>query len=538
MSEVVLDRAVEEEVGPVRALIASAAGGDGRTLYGVTLEDLALGTRNTAAQLACLEAFERAVAVFRCAALSLREAMDVLTLEQRRAATSEADLPVPDDAVFFSNRYALYLAGQVGLAELGEAPAAVERVFAFGEGHRASKDRDALASLLAATTADRLRRVTADPESTSLGDDRLRHVFQAVFTAWCRQFNWETWQETAAATGTARLTLRLGPYSVRAGEFRRRAETVEVDERLMHVTRSDVIGCETFADTLWRNLRMLACYDAERGANPFDPAFVIFTYGAPGGGKTFVSHAHIRSFVDLCRERGQAAWAMTHSTTDYASHFQNKTQNELAALATRINAFPGPVVLYIADADNIFQSRKDPRLSSEQYRTLAVYLKMFDGTLIPRNGKFLAIMDANYIDGIDDATKSRLFDEIVELPRFERAEDFADLVRRTLGPLALSEEEWLAVGRHLLASPLSNREIGHVVKRLRRGFEIPDRVFELSFTEQAAFRDRQLSTLTRATILEQFDSYISTRMEIERKSAEERAREDQLRFLQFLGEGR
>jgi hypothetical protein len=196
------------------------------------------------------------------------------------------------------------------------------------------------------------------------------------------------------------------------------------------------------------------------------------------------------------------------------------------------------VVLYIADADNIFQSRKDPRLSAEQYQTLAVYLKMLDGTLIRKNGKCLVIMDANHVEGIDDATRVGSLTKSSSSRASSGPAEFAELLRRGLLPLALadddSDDDWQTLGEYLLSSALSNREIGHVIKKLRRSFELPDDLFELSFSEQRAYRNQQLQNLTLEIIRQQFSDYVRNRAWSSLARTRRDSRSTAMRVLHFL----
>ncbi len=555
--KIVLDSYVKEELNKVRGIIA---GSPRNGLYDTVISRLSNGTRNSPAQIEYLGAYEQAVGVFRAAALELRKAMDVLTLEQRLGAQNaslhraKTEMPktslreeqeVADglqkeisDAVFFSNRYALCFAGHVGLSLLNSERAQIKNQFSFGTAYDASTDRDVLSGMLANVARDDLLRVIGDKSRGSKpNDDDLKFTLEAIFTSWTNQFNWLTFKDTAKKYGVDAVSLAYDNYSMKAGDFKRKHSAVIVDDRFMKITKDEVIGSTDLSRILWQNLLMLGAFDQDRKKNPYNPAKVIFTYGEPGCGKTFVAHAYINSFAELCKQKGVSCWALTHSTTDYASHYQNQTANELSALAGKINAFPGCVVMYVADADNIFQSRKDPRLTAEQQQTLAVYFKMFDGTLIPRNGKFMAVMDANYIEGIDDATKSRLFDEIVELKRFEKADDFADIAQRTLSKeidgIEIARQDWLEVGKYLLASPLSNREIGHILQKMCR-ISVPEEMFGKNWDDHVVYRTTQLKGLTKDKIISTFDDYVEKRMELERKSYEAKRADDTQRFLQYL----
>jgi hypothetical protein len=164
---------------------------------------------------------------------------------------------------------------------------------------------------------------------------------------------------------------------------------------------------------------------------------------------------------------------------------------------------------------------------------------MFDGTLIPKNGKFMAIMDANYIEGIDDATKSRLFDEIKELKRFEKPEEFSELMQRLLtkgtSGITLDDKAWQDVGEYVLSTPLSNRETVHIIKQLRRGtLEAKEEMLDWTYDQLVQYRNQQLQAITKDTIIGKFDEYIRTRMEIERKSEESMRKDDTKRFKEFL----
>ncbi len=545
MKTIDLTEIADKDVPHIQSLIKNARGP--KTVYEGALEQYGGGTRNTAAQISYLSAFEKALCVFRAASVELRKEMDVLSLEQRLAAMQPKEPLSPEEkalqqtiaeAVFLSNRYALAVAGHAGLALLDAEPAAIESIFSFGPRMDTSQDRDALAGALASCAALDILRIAKS--KTGEGDEPLKHTFEAIFTSWTRQFRWQTHKDAAEKHRLQDLSLKYGTLTMQAGEAKRRFDTVVVDERLMRVTKEEVIGGGELGARVWSNLVKLAAYDPARKKNPYNPASVIFTYGEPGGGKTLTAHAYLQSFAQLCREKNIPLWAFTHSTTDYASHYQNKTANELSALAGKVREFPGPVVMYVADADNIFKSRKDPRLTAEQQQTMSVYFKMFDGSFIPKCGKFMAIMDANTLEGIDDATKSRIFDEIVECRRFEKAEHFAELARRCITSgvegVGLSDADWLAIGEQLLKGPLSNREISHVVGRLRRGFDVPETMLGRQFDEHVAYRNERLKgIITKENVLKEIDSYIATRMEIERNAMSAMYEDNRVRFLEYLG---
>lgn len=543
-------------------------------LYKLVVDELSNGTRSNKEQLGYLEILEQALGVFRVAALELRKEMDVLTLEQRlgmhlQIAPPEKKkegigddehynehgdgkvLPLVDketqslqrqisDLIFFSNRYALYFAGQVGLALLDSEPAKVENRFSFGTKYDSSKDRDDLTSRLAKVVQEDFSRIVGDKTShqEKLSDEDLKYTLEAVFTSWINQFQWGTFSELGKQHRIDQLKLRWKGYSVQAGEFKKSYDTIVVDEKFMKAKRDDVIGNEDYKAQVWQSLLRLAGYDFEHQDNPFSPPGVIFTYGAPGGGKTMTAHALIRSFAEeICAKQKIPFWAFTHSITDFGSKYQNETPQQLAAIRDKVRDFPGLVVMYASDVDTIFTSRKSDNTSNEENKVSGVYFSFFDGSMIPRNGRFLAIMDANYVDGIDDATKSRVFDKIIELKRFQTAEEFAEYSLRYLSrgeQLGIKDEEWQDIGKYLLDSPLSNREISNILKNLQGDFEVTEEMLGKGREEKLAFRRDYLQGITKDTVIGRCEDFIKTKMEIERASYEAKKGQELEKYLTAL----
>lgn len=543
----------EDELQTVRKIISnSLLEGSNRvnpkTLYSVVNAEISENTRLSAKQIEYLTVFEQALGLFRTTALELRKQMDVMSLEQR-LGTYEGDRNESamalqnkiNETIMFSNRYALYFTGQVGLSLLKSEKADTGVNFSFGTKYDFSKDRDDLTGRLAVKCAEDFLAVAQEKKKDGfLADEDLKYTLEAVFTTWINQFKWETWEDIAQENQLSDTKLQFGNYSLAEGDFSEQYDVIKV-EGLMKVKREEAIGNEEFRDKiLWNNFLKLGGYNHNLEKNPFNPPKSIFVYGAPGGGKTFTAHGTIQSFGDLCRERRLPLWAFSHSTTDYASHYQNQTANKLAELGKEIKEFPGMVIMYIADADTIFQSRKDPHLTSEQKNTLSVYMRMFDGTMIPKNGKFLAVMDANYLDGVDDATKSRVFDIIYEVRRFEKAGEFEELVKRSLSQeaekiITISDPHWKEIGEYLLATPLSNREIGHVLNQLKGSISVTEEMLGKTYEEQVSFRNEQLrEVFTKDNVLDKFEKYINIRMEIERASHQAKALNDRERFLEYL----
>ncbi len=524
------------------------------------------GTRPEREQISYLEAFETALTVFKEASIKLRTEMDVLTKESRYEAIKKGiadrievisseivesphlakynlnnhDIKVNlekqlqgeiinagkdvTDSIMFSNRYALAFAGHVGLALLDADRMDTDKLADPGRKYDISKDSDKIVSLLSATAADDLEQIIADKKKANeeVNSDTLKDSLRFTFTTWTNQLNWNTFKDVAEKENIEKEKLKYGNFSIIKGDFSRKHDQLDIDNKFMDVRKSDIIGAEEYVNIIWQHLLKLGGYRHEFRDNAANPAKVIFTYGDPGCGKTFISHALIMEFAELCKRKGYPLKALTHSTTDYASSYQNATANALNELAAEINGFPGPVIMYVADADNIFLARSDPSLTAEQRQTMGVYFKMFDGTLIKKNGKFLAIMDANYLHKIDGATQSRLFDETLKLKRFEKAEDFAKLFRKTLEKgtegTGISDKEWLKIGKNILDSPFQNREIDHIVNQLRGSYSVDESIFDMTHQQIIDSRNAHMKSISYKTIMGKIEEKISTLEEISEDS--------------------
>jgi len=499
-----------------------------------------------------LSAFEQAVSVFRQTALALQKEMRVMTLEQRIGARAKEvkDAAVegaPDelvrqlaDATFFSNRYALYFAGQVGLSLIGSKKADIAKQFLFAAQYDSSRNRDLLATKLAGVASDDLRAQVRDA-THPLTDDDVKYVLECVFTTWVNQFGWESkpFKDIADQYKLDDFKAVYGNFSIQKGQFKERYDAIVLDDKLMNVKREDVIGNAEYVKEVWQSLLRLAAYDFEFKDNTFCPPSVIFSYGNPGGGKTMTAHALMRSFVEeVCRPNKIPVWAFTHNVTDYGSKYQNETPNQLAALRDKIKNFPGLVVMYAADVDTFLSSRQSGEQSAEESKVTGVYFSFFDGSMIPKNGRFLSIMDANFVDNIDPATKSRLFDKVLELKRFTSPAEFGEYAKRYLTsgsyPVGIADADWEKLGQYLLESPLSNREMSNIFRNLVGNFDVDLALVTKPRAEKIKFRSQYMAGINLDAVIGKCDAFIKTAMEIERRSAEQKKASAMDRWLKAL----
>jgi hypothetical protein len=435
-----------------------------------------------------LDSFERALATFSAATLALRDAQNVPTLEEIASLdlTPEAKLKTQSQlssATYLSNSAALAFAGYVGLHELSLKPVVdYKDEFSFGKS-RDSQDRVQLQKILVGELDKQLQAESKKPSATSMTATKtdamlvytnptspnrapLTTILSHLYTSWINQYTHDV-AKNLLATELAELDipdfkLQYENLTFEDGKLQQKHTKITVDERIMPVRVDQVIGNTEYVTELTQFVTQLLLYDPVTRKNPVTVPSVVFTYGDPGCGKTFTAHAIMRHAISLAEKYDKPLWAFTHSVTDYASEFQNKTAVELAKLAQAVTDFAGPVLMYGADIDVVAKARSS-RMTSEEEKTLGVYFRFFDGSLIPKNGKFLSLLDANYVDDMDPAFKSRVIDKTVILKRYESAENFAEYVKRTLERksklITFSDTEFQSLGKLLLESHLNNRQI-------------------------------------------------------------------------------
>src|SRR3989344_4549440 len=559
INEITLDKYVADEIPEVKKIIKNSYQGQqaassfskykSRSIYTSVVESLSDGTRNTGDQLNYFEAFEKALAVFRTSSLELRKAMNILTLEQRFEAQKsfggEISTPVMEkqkdemkglereiaDSIFFSNRYALYMAGNVGLSLLKSEMADVKNTFSFGNAYDISKDRDSLTKWLGQVANEDFIRITSEKtaKGDKIKDEDLKYTLEAIFTSWINQFSWQPFESVIKGRGIEDLTLKYDTYSLKNGEFKRKSNIVVVDDKLMKIGRKDVIGNVEYVNEVYGSLKRLLAWNEEKKRNPLNPPGAIFTFGDPGLGKTFSAHALMQESAELAKKQGIPFWAFPFSITDIASTFKDETPMKLNEIINQINSFRGPVAMYMADADVVIPSRENAHATPEDNKLAGVFFSMFDGSRIPK-GKFMPIMDANFMDKMGDAIKSRITSaKLLYLKRFEKPEDFAAYANSYMtkdgDEIGVKEDEWLEIGKYLLSTKVNNREIANILGDLRGGFDTPEELLAKGYDEQVRFRQDYTKSITKDKIVRRFTDFIQTRMDIERKSREERQRQ-------------
>ncbi len=299
---------------------------------------------------------------------------------------------------------------------------------------------------------------------------------------------------------------------------------------LLPVKPEDVVGNQEYLAAGMRLARDVAGFDFKAGKNPKKVNPVLFCQGTPGCGKTLTAHAVGNYFLDYCQKRDIPAKFLIIRRTDWASSYQNASANKLISIfKDDVYAFPGVVGCYWADIDTAFAARSDPGLRSEEKNILGASFGIFDGTLIPKNGKWFLLCDANYIN-MDQATLSRIsqdpyivrgpvtVDDFVTLFRDKKLHEFSDFFH-------LSDEQWRQVGQACLDFSLSGRNVDNITQKLIRevqDVDPPDDYYKASFEERRRILRELSKPMTVERIIEIMDGFRKFEAEAEAKAERQR----------------
>jgi len=299
---------------------------------------------------------------------------------------------------------------------------------------------------------------------------------------------------------------------------------------LRPVSPEDVVGNDEYLEAGMRLARDVAGYDLEADRNPKHVNPILFGLGPPGSGKTYSAHAVGNYFLDYCRERDVPARFRVVRRTDWASSYQNASARNLVQIFRReVYEFDGVCGVYWPDIDTAFASRSSQGLRMEEKQNLGAVFGIFDGTLLPKDGKWFLICDANTLH-MDDATVSRIAqnpvrvegpvepDQYVELMRDIQFEDLREFVPD-------GDDAWRKIGERAAELDLTGRNIESIVRNVRaiiQEFEYPDEYFEAG-PERRREIVRELSNpVDVETILDEMNDWHEFQRDAERQAERER----------------
>lgn len=315
---------------------------------------------------------------------------------------------------------------------------------------------------------------------------------------------------------------------------------------LSPVRVEDIVGNEEYVQAGLKLARDVAAFDLEAGTSPKRLNPVLFGLGRPGCGKTITAHAIGNYFLDYCRERDIPARFKVIRRTDWASAYQNASANQLVKIfKEEIYGFDGVVGVYWPDIDTAFASRGSGDLRMEEKNNLGAVFGIFDGTLIPKDGKWFMICDANYMQ-MDEATRSRIAQNPFTVPGPVGAEDFVKLmrdillrdVRRFVNP---DDPRWLEAGQACVDSKLSGRNVESITNNIRahvQDFEYPDDYFKAPLERRREIIDQYSKRVSVDDVIKRVEQFAEFQVEAEDKAARDRFENEVADMVRQLNAGR
>ncbi len=315
---------------------------------------------------------------------------------------------------------------------------------------------------------------------------------------------------------------------------------------LKPVRPEHIVGNAEYLDAGLRLARDVAAFDLERGRSPKKLNPILFGLGRPGCGKTITAHAIGNYFLQYCRERDIAARFRVIRRTDWASSYQNASASKLIDIfKNEVYGFEGVCGVYWADIDTAFASRSSGDLRMEEKNNLGAVFGIFDGTLIPKDGKWFMLCDANYMQ-MDEATTSRIAQNPFTVKGPETPEHYVTLLRDILledeqGFVAASAEQWTHIGTALGEADLSGRAVESIAGNIRakiQDFEYPDAYFKADFDRRRELIQELSQRVPFESVLQQIDNYVRFQKEAEEQADRERFEREVERMVGQLNAGR
>lgn len=304
----------------------------------------------------------------------------------------------------------------------------------------------------------------------------------------------------------------------------------EATSGLLPIRPESIVGNDAYLEAGLRLARDVAGYDFELGRNPKKINPVLFGLGRPGCGKTVTAHAVGNAFLDFCKARDIPAKFVVVQRTDWASSYQNASALNLVKIfREEIYGFEGVCGVYWPDIDTAFASRESGQLRSEEKQNLGAVFGIFDGTLLPKDGKWFLLCDANTLH-MDEATVSRIAQNPMTVEGPSTPAHYEKLIRGMMLAdleefMELDEDAWARVGARCVALGLSGRNVEAICGNIRahvQDFEYPDAYFTASASERAALIRTLSRRVKEEDVLRFVEEWASWKQEASERAEEER----------------
>ena len=299
---------------------------------------------------------------------------------------------------------------------------------------------------------------------------------------------------------------------------------------LIPIKLENVIGNTEYIRAAKRLARDVAGFDFESGENPKKLNPIIFAMGSPGCGKTITAHAIGNFFLNFCKERQIPAKFVIIRRTDWASSYQNASaQNLIDIFKKNVLGFKGTVGVYWPDIDTAFGARGDSGLRNEEKNILGAVFGLFDGTILPKDGRWFMMCDANYLN-MDKATISRITQDPFYVKGPETPEDYVTLFRDVMlskhkNHMPLSEEEWLKIGAFCMENKISGRGMDNISRKVMNtieDFELPEEYYKSDIIRKREIIDEYSNSINYDQLLSTLKNYLEFEKEAEEKADRKR----------------
>lgn len=322
--------------------------------------------------------------------------------------------------------------------------------------------------------------------------------------------------------------------------------TREEASGLLPVRPEGVVGNVEYLEAGLRLARDVAGYDFATRKNPKKLNPVLFGLGRPGCGKTITAHAVGNYFLEYCKAREIPARFQVIRRTDWASSYQNASAANLVRIfKEEIYGFEGVSGVYWADIDTALASRGSSDLRMEEKQNLGAVFGIFDGTLLPKDGKWFLICDANTMH-MDEAAVSRIAQNPFTVRGPTTVEHYVTLLRDLMlkDVRAFVPEDpavWDRLGRLCLDFDLSGRVVDSIAGNIRarvQDFEYPIEYFKVSAEERHAILGRLSNPVDEAFIEKAIRDYQAFQKEASEKAERDRFEQEVSSLVRQLNASR
>jgi len=284
---------------------------------------------------------------------------------------------------------------------------------------------------------------------------------------------------------------------------------------LRPVTTDEIVGNDAYIEAGMQLARDVAGYDFDAGENPKQINPILFGLGPPGSGKTITAHAVGNYFLDFCHQHDVPARFRVVRRTDWASSYQNASARNLVRIfREEVHEFDGVCGVYWPDIDTAFASRSSDGLRMEEKQNLGAVFGVFDGTLLPQDGSWFLICDANTMN-MDDATVSRIAQNPMRVDGPTEPDHYIELIRDIqldgLEPFIPDDEEtWRTIGNRAADLGMTGRDVEQVCRQVRsriQDFDYPARYFEAGPDERREIVRELSNPVDADAILAELDEW-------------------------------